>query len=72
MTTIHSARATGWRIVALALLLLVQDAGAERRFTELGGFPMHGNPDEFAAFVRSEITKWAEVIRREGLTADAG
>lgn len=44
----------------------------QRRFTELGGFPMRGNADEFAAFVRSEITKWAEVIRREGLTVDAG
>ena len=44
----------------------------QRRFTELGGFPMHGSAEEFAAFVRSEITKWAEVIRREGLTVDAG
>lgn len=44
----------------------------QRRFTELGGFPMQGNADEFAAFVRSETAKWAEVIRREGLTADAG
>ncbi len=44
----------------------------QRRFTELGGFPMHGNADAFAAFVRSEIAKWAEVIRKEGLNVDAG
>ena len=44
----------------------------QRRFTELGGFAMRGSPEAFAAFVRSEITKWAEVIRREGLAMDAG
>ena len=43
----------------------------ERRFAELGGFPMRGSADQFAAFVRSEITKWAEVIRKEGLQLDA-
>ena len=26
----------------------------------------------FAAFVRSETTKWAEVVRKEGLQLDAG
>jgi tripartite-type tricarboxylate transporter receptor subunit TctC len=44
----------------------------ERRFAELGGFPMRGSAADFAAFVRSEITKWAEVIRKEGLLLDAG
>ena len=44
----------------------------ERRFAELGGFPMRGSPEEFAAFVRGEIAKWAEVIRKEGLQVDAG
>ncbi|MBR0671207.1 tripartite tricarboxylate transporter substrate binding protein [Roseomonas soli] len=43
----------------------------ERRFAELGGFPMRGSPEDFAAFVRSEIAKWAEVIRKEGLQMDA-
>ena len=43
----------------------------QRRFTELGGVGMPGSAGAFAAFVRSEITKWAEVIRREGLQLDA-
>jgi tripartite-type tricarboxylate transporter receptor subunit TctC len=33
---------------------------------------MPGNPEAFAAFVRNETTKWAEVIRKEGLQLDAG
>ena len=43
-----------------------------RRFAELGGVPMPGSAEVFAAFVRSEIAKWAEVIRKEGLQLDAG
>jgi tripartite-type tricarboxylate transporter receptor subunit TctC len=53
----------------MALLALPE---TQRRFAELGGASMPGNPDAFAAFVRSEIAKWAEVIRREGLQLDAG
>ena len=52
----------------MALLALPD---TQRRFAELGGVGMPGNADAFAAFVRSEITKWAEVIRKEGLQLDA-
>ncbi len=41
------------------------------RFAQMGGVPMPGSPDDFAAFVRAEIEKWAAVIRREGLQMDA-
>jgi tripartite-type tricarboxylate transporter receptor subunit TctC len=44
----------------------------ERRFAELGGVPLRGSPEAFAAFVRSEIAKWREVIRKEGLQIDVG
>jgi tripartite-type tricarboxylate transporter receptor subunit TctC len=53
----------------MALLALPD---TQRRFAEMGGVGMPGNPDAFAAFVRSEIAKWAEVIRKEGLQLDAG
>ncbi|GGJ39735.1 Bug family tripartite tricarboxylate transporter substrate binding protein [Neoroseomonas lacus] len=53
----------------MALLALPE---TERRFHELGGVPMIGTPEQFAAFVRSETTKWAEVIHKEGLQLDAG
>jgi tripartite-type tricarboxylate transporter receptor subunit TctC len=53
----------------MALLALPE---TQRRFAELGGVGMPGSAEAFAAFVRSETTKWAEVIRREGLQLDAG
>jgi tripartite-type tricarboxylate transporter receptor subunit TctC len=29
-----------------------------------------GSPDEFAAFIRSETVKWAEVVKRAGIQAE--
>ncbi|MGG5822357.1 Bug family tripartite tricarboxylate transporter substrate binding protein [Falsiroseomonas sp. HW251] len=41
-----------------------------QRFLALGGQPAYGRPEEFGAFLRQEIAKWGEVIRREGLQVD--
>ncbi len=46
---------------------LLATSETRRRFTEMGGVPMPGSPDDFARFVQAEIEKWAAVIRREGL-----
>ncbi len=43
-----------------------------QRFTELGGTPFIVTPPQLEAFIRTEIAKWGEVIRREGLQLDAG
>ena len=51
---------------------LLDSPDTERRFTELGGVPMRGPPEAFAAFVQSEIAKWRGVIRKESLQLDAG
>lgn len=53
----------------MALLALPE---TQRRFAELGGVGMPGDAAAFAAFVRNETAKWAEVIRKEGLQLDAG
>ena len=29
--------------------------------------PLDGGPDEFAAFIRSEITRWSKVARAAGI-----
>jgi tripartite-type tricarboxylate transporter receptor subunit TctC len=43
---------------------------AKVRFAEIGAEPVGGTPDAFAAFIRSEVAKWAQVIRRSGARAD--
>ena len=34
-----------------------------KRISELGGEPIGGTPQQFAALIKSEITKWAKVIK---------
>ena len=42
-----------------------------KRFEDLGGSPMLGSAQQFGGFVASEITKWSDVIKKEGLQIDA-
>jgi tripartite-type tricarboxylate transporter receptor subunit TctC len=60
------------RAINAEMAVLLDLPETERRFSELGGVPMRGPPEDFAAFVRSEIAKWREVIRKEGLQLEAG
>lgn len=46
-------------------------AGPTRQRLEAQGFEPEGNsPAEFAAYIRSEITKWAKVIKDAGIPAE--
>ena len=41
-----------------------------RQLAALGIEPVFGTPEEFAALLRAELPKWAEIVRRSGATAD--
>jgi tripartite-type tricarboxylate transporter receptor subunit TctC len=58
------------RTLNLEMRELLQSADGIARITAMGGLPDYNTPEQFGAFVRSEITKWSEVIRREGLQVD--
>jgi len=34
-----------------------------KRISDLGGEPVGGTPEQFTALIKSEITKWAKVIK---------
>ena len=40
------------------------------RFIALGLEPTTSSPEEFSAFVKSEIAKWAKVVKASGLRPD--
>jgi tripartite-type tricarboxylate transporter receptor subunit TctC len=42
------------------------------RISALGATPVGGTPQEYAAFIASEITKWAKVIKDAGVTLEKG
>lgn len=45
-------------------------ADFRERIVGLGGQPVGGTPEELAAFIKSEITKWAKVISDAGVKAE--
>jgi tripartite-type tricarboxylate transporter receptor subunit TctC len=51
---------------------LLERPETRQRFAEMGGAPAYGTPEQFAAFVRAEIAKWRNVIRKEGLELEVG
>jgi tripartite-type tricarboxylate transporter receptor subunit TctC len=45
-----------------AFVTVMQEPGVVERIHALGSEPMPMTPDEFAAFIRSEIDKWLKVM----------
>jgi tripartite-type tricarboxylate transporter receptor subunit TctC len=56
--------------------VIIREPEMARRIADLGGMapgltPDGGTaPDAFEAFIRAEIAKWSEVVRRSGATAE--
>lgn len=42
----------------------------KQKFSEQGADPSNMNADEFGAFIKAEITKWAAVVKASGASAD--
>jgi len=47
----------------------LNDPGLRKRLTELGAEAVGNTPEQYAAFIRSEIDKWAKVIKAAGIKA---
>ncbi len=48
----------------------LNDAGVREKLAQQGLEPMPGTPEEFGAFLRAEIAKWAKVVRETGSRPD--
>ena len=56
-----------------ALQIALKDANVKTRFAELGPEPVAENrarPEALRAYLKSEIDKWAPVIKKAGAFAD--
>ena len=49
---------------------IMSGADMQQRMAELGADPARETPEQFGAFIRAEIVKWAKVIKDSGATAD--
>lgn len=50
------------------VVFALQDATVRERFLNSGADPVGNTPEEFAAVVRSDMAKWAKVVKAAGLT----
>jgi tripartite-type tricarboxylate transporter receptor subunit TctC len=48
---------------------IVREAGFRAKLAEQGADPVGNTPEEFEAFIRAEIAKWGEVVRKSGAAA---
>jgi tripartite-type tricarboxylate transporter receptor subunit TctC len=53
-----------------ALTSVLAEPATREHFLKLGMQPLSSTPEEFAAYLRSEIRKWAPVIKAAGATED--
>jgi len=49
---------------------VLQMPDTRERYAGLGAEPVGNTPDEFAAYCRSELAKWAKVVKESGAKAD--
>ena len=48
----------------------LEDPALLKKLSDFGAEPLKSTPAQFSAYMKSEITKWAEVIRAGNITAD--
>lgn len=49
---------------------VLQSPEVKQRMADIGLTPMGNTPEQFDAYIRSEIPKWAKVVKASGATAD--
>lgn len=53
-----------------ATVTATQDETIKQKLVALGIVPMNSTPQEFAAFVKAEIGKWAPIVKESGIVID--
>ena len=48
----------------------LKDPEVKQRLTEMGSAEVAGTPEQFGALIKSEIAKWAPVVKASGATVD--
>lgn len=53
----------------LEVSAILDQPAVRQRLLDLGAEASHGSPEQFADYIRAEVARWAETIRRSNLTA---
>jgi len=52
------------------IVRVIQEPETKNRLAGLGADPVTNSPEQFAAFIKSELAKWAKIVKDSGATAD--
>ena len=52
------------------LVRIMHSPEMKEKLAASGTDPLTSTPEEFAAYIRQEIVKWGDVVRKAGLKAD--
>jgi tripartite-type tricarboxylate transporter receptor subunit TctC len=52
------------------LVKVMQDAEVKKKFADLGVEAVYSTPEQFAAFIKSEMAKYAKLIKEAGIKVD--
>lgn len=58
------------RRLATEAMAALRSSDLQSRLAEQGSEPAPSTPEEFSAFIRTEIPRWTEIVRVSGATAD--
>ena len=53
-----------------ALVQALQSVYVKERFAAIGTDAISSTPDQYAAFIKSEMAKWAQVVKKSGVRSD--
>ncbi len=56
--------------IVSALKRSFERAEVQQELTKIGGDPAFMGPDEFAAYIKSELPKWRDVVKASGVHLD--
>jgi tripartite-type tricarboxylate transporter receptor subunit TctC len=49
---------------------IINGPDVQKKLVELGAEPVANSPEEFAAFVKTEVVKWGDVVKKSGAKVD--
>jgi len=56
--------------ISAGMAKALQNAEVKQRMADIGLTPIGNTPEQFDAFIRAEIPKWAQVVKASGATVD--
>jgi tripartite-type tricarboxylate transporter receptor subunit TctC len=52
------------------IVKIINAPDVQKKLVELGAEPVANSPEEFAAFVKTEVVKWGDVVKKSGAKVD--